>query len=76
MATSLDPSAILGNLFEGYLKLPLVQKILFPLLIVASVAGIVFVSKWASQPDYAVLYSDLKQVDSATIVEKLKEKQV
>ena len=76
MATSLDPSAILGNLFEGYLKLPLVQKILFPLLIVASVAGIVFVSKWASQPDYAVLFSDLKQVDSATIVEKLKEKQV
>lgn len=76
MATSLDPSAILGNLFEGYLKLPLVQKILFPLLVVASVAGIVFISKWASKPDYAVLFSDLKQVDSAAIVEKLKEQQI
>ncbi|MGI6680572.1 MAG: flagellar basal-body MS-ring/collar protein FliF [Bdellovibrionota bacterium] len=76
MATSLDPSAILGHLFEGYLKLPLIQKILFPVLIVASVVGIVFVSKWASAPDYAVLFSDLQKVDSAAIVEKLKEKQV
>lgn len=76
MATSLDPSAILGNLFEGYLKLPLVQKILFPVLIIGSIVGIVFVSKWASSPDYAVLFSDLKQADSAAIVEKLKEQQI
>ncbi len=76
MATSLDPSAILGNLLEGYLKLPLVQKILFPILIVGSVAGIIFVSNWASKPDYAVLFSDLKPIDSAAVVNKLKEQQV
>ncbi len=76
MATSLDPSAILGNLLEGYLKLPLVQKILFPILIVGSVSGIIFVSKWASNPDYAVLFSDLKPVDSAAVISKLKDQQI
>ena len=76
MATSLDPSAILGQLTEGYMKLPLVQKIMFPLLVFGSVMGIVYVSKWASRPDYAVLFSDLKPVDSAAVVTKLKEKKI
>lgn len=76
MATSLDPSAILGQLTEGYLKLPLVQKILFPILVVASVMGIIYVSKWASRPDYSVLYSDLSSADAAAVVERLKAQKI
>lgn len=76
MATSLDPGAILSQLVESFMKLPLMQKILFPLLIVGSVMGIVFVSNWASAPDYAVIYSDLSAPDSAAIVERLKEQKV
>lgn len=76
MATSLDPSAIMAQLFGGYVKLPLVQKIMFPLLIVACVSGIIFVSKWANQPDYVVMYSDLEPADSAAVVEKLKSQKI
>lgn len=76
MATSLDPSAILGQLTESFVKLPLVQKIMFPLLIIGSVMGIVYASKWASRPDYVVLFSDLKPVDSAAVITKLKEKKI
>lgn len=76
MATTMDPSAVLGQLTEGYMKLPLLQKIIFPLLIVGSVAGIVFVSKWANQPDYVVLYSDLQPTDASAVVEKLKGQKV
>lgn len=73
---SMDPSAVLAQLTEGYLKLPLAQKVIFPLLIVGAVMGIVFVSKWANQPDYAVLYSDLQPTDSAAVVEHLKSSKV
>lgn len=69
---ALDPSAILGQITQGYLKLPLTQKIIFPLLIVASISGIIFVSQWASRPDYVVLYSDLQPADSAAVIERLK----
>lgn len=76
MATTLDPSAILGQLTESFVKLPLLQKIMFPLIIVGSVMGIVFVSHWANQADYAVLFSDLKPTDSAAVIEKLKTKKI
>ena len=76
MAATMDPSAVLGQLTEGFVKLPLAQKILFPLLIIGSVAGIIFVSKWANQPDYAILYSDLQPTDAAAIVEKLKAQKI
>lgn len=76
MAMSVDPSAILGQLTEGFIKLPLVQKIVFPLLVVGSVAGIIFVSKWANRPDYAVLYSDLEPADSAAVIQRLKEQKI
>ena len=64
MANTFDPTAVLGQLIESYVKLPLAQKILFPLLIAGSVSGIIYVSKWANSPDYAVLFSDLEPVDS------------
>ncbi len=76
MATTMDPSAVLGQLTDGYLKLPLIQKIIFPLLIVGSVVGIVFVSKWANSPDYVVLYSDLQPADASAVVEKLKGQKI
>lgn len=76
MAASIDPSKIFAELVDGYVKLPLIQKIVFPLLMMASVAGIIFVSKWAQQPDYSVLYSDLSSADSAAVVERLKQQKV
>jgi len=76
VASSFDPGAIFSNLLEGYFKLPLVQKIVFPLLIVGSVAGIITVSKWANQPDYAVLFSDLSPTDSSAVIERLKSQKV
>ena len=72
----MDLSAIIGQLTESYIKLPLVQKIVFPLLIIGSVSGIIFVSNWANQPDFSVLYSDLGPADSAAVIERLKEQKV
>lgn len=76
MASTFDPSAVLAQLTEGYIKLPLVQKIIFPLLIIGSVAGIIFVSKWANAPDYTVLYSDLSSSDAGAVVERLKQDKI
>ena len=76
MAASLDPSAILSQLTESYVKLPLVQKILFPILTFASIAGIIYVSKWANRPDYVVLYSDLQPADSAAVLTALKAQKI
>lgn len=72
MAT-LDPKAILSNLFESFLKLPLAQKIMMPALAIFSVSTIVFVSKMATEPDYVVLYSDLSPAESGEVVERLKD---
>lgn len=76
MATSLDPSAIFSQLTASFLKLPLVQKIVFPVLIVASVMGIIYVSKWANRPSFAVLYSDLSPADSSAVIERLKAQKI
>lgn len=76
MANTFDPSAVLSQLTAGFVKLPLTQKILFPLLIVGAVSGIVFVSNWANRPDYAVLFSDLEPQDASAVVERLKEQKV
>ncbi len=73
MALTLDPKAVASQLFEGYLKLPLTQKILFPFLILFSISAIMYVSKMATQPDYTLLYSDLSTADAAGVVERLKE---
>ncbi len=76
MATQLDPSAILAQLTENYMKLPLIQKIMMPLLIVGAITGIIYVSKWANSPEYAVLYSGLDEANSAVVVERLKEQNI
>lgn len=76
MAASIDPSKVLSSLTEWFLKLPLGQKVIFPLLLFGSFAGIMFVSNWANQPAYAVLFSDLEPQDSAAVIERLKELKV
>jgi flagellar M-ring protein FliF len=76
VALTLDPKAVSSQLFEGYLKLPLAQKILFPFLILFSISAIMYVSKLATQPDYTVLYSDLSTGDAAGVVERLKEMKI
>ncbi|MCB0353568.1 MAG: flagellar M-ring protein FliF [Bdellovibrionales bacterium] len=76
MATQFDPSAILGQITESYMKLPLVQKILFPVLVVGSVMGIIYISKWANKPEFVTLYSDLEPADSAAVIQALKTQKV
>jgi len=76
MAAPLDISGVLADLSSRFIKLPLSQKILLPLLVIGSISLIVVVSRWSSQPEYAVLFSNLSTTDSAAIVEKLKEQKV
>ena len=71
-----DIGQVLGQLIELYAKLPLAQKIAIPFLIAGSMATIIFVSQWASRPDYKVLFSDLQQADAAAVVERLKEQKI
>jgi flagellar M-ring protein FliF len=58
------------------MKLPLVQKIAFPVLIFGAVAGVILVSKWANHPEYAVLFSDLEAADASAVVERLKSQKI
>jgi flagellar M-ring protein FliF len=76
VALRIDPKAFLGELFKGYIKLPLTQKVIFPALAVFSISAIIYVSKLATQPDYTVLYSDLATADAAGVVERLKEMKI
>jgi len=76
VASTFDPSAVLNQLTQSFMKLPLVQKIMFPLLIIGSISGIVWVANWSNKPDYVVLFSDLKPTDSASVITKLKEKKI
>ena len=68
MAPSIDPGAIVGQLTDSFMKLPLIQKIIFPLIIVGSITGIIYVSKWGSHPDYTVLYSVLSSADASAVI--------
>ncbi len=76
MASAIDPSAVLAQFVANFVKLPLSQKVLFPIIIVGTIWGIVFVSSWATQPDYAVLFSDLEQADAGAVVERLKSQKI
>jgi flagellar M-ring protein FliF len=76
VASTIDPGAILSQLLSSYMKLPLVQKIAFPVLIFGAVAGVILVSKWANHPEYAVLFSDLEAADASAVVERLKSQKI
>jgi len=72
----LDIAGVVDQIGAFYGKLPLSQKIALPLVFVGSVMLLVFVSRWGSRPDYAVLYSGLQTNDSAAVITALKEKKV
>jgi len=76
VASKIDLGAAFSKAFEGYLKMPILQKIIYPLLIIGSVVGIIFVSKMASRPGYAVLFTDLGPADSAAVIERLKAQKI
>jgi flagellar M-ring protein FliF len=71
-----DLGAVFGQMVQNYVRLPLAQKIALPLLFAGCMGIIVFVSNWASRPDYRVLFSGLSDADAAGIVEKLRDQKV
>jgi len=71
-----DIAAVFQQLISSFTRLTLAQKIALPILVGGSVLLIVFISKWATRPDYAVLYSGLEQADAASVVEKLKDDKI
>lgn len=71
-----DIAAIFEQVVGFYAKLPLSQKIALPLLICGSMAVVIFVSNWATQPDYKVLFSGLEESDAAGIVERLNDQKI
>lgn len=73
---SFDPGAVFAQLIAAFMRLPLSQRILFPLLILGSVAGIIAISRWAGRPEYSVLFSDLEPADSAAVVERLRTQNI
>ncbi len=72
----LDIAAVFEQILSFYTKLPLAQKVALPLLVVGSMGVIVFISNWATQPDFRVLYSNLEEADAAGVVEILKDKKI
>lgn len=73
---SFDPGAVFAQLLAAFMRLPLSQRILFPFLILGSVAGIIAISRWAGRPEYSVLFSDLEPADSAAVVERLRTQNI
>ena len=71
-----DIRIIFKQMIEMYKRLDAVQKIAIPVLVVFSITAIVLISRWASRPEYAVLYSNLHESSAASVVQQLKEKKV
>lgn len=71
-----DIAAIFEQVVNFYSKLPLAQKLALPLLIAGTMALMVFVSRWATRPDYQVLFSNLEEQDASAIVQYLKERKL
>lgn len=71
-----DIAGIFEQLVASYAKMPLAQKVALPLLIAASMGVIVFVSRWAGEPEYRTLYSGLESGDAGAVVEYLKDNKI
>lgn len=71
-----DIAAIFEQIVTMYARLPLAQKVAIPVLVAGTSFVIVFVSRWASRPDYQLLFSNLEEADAAAVVETLKEKKI
>lgn len=72
----LDFGAVFEQVLGFYLKLPLSQKIALPLLAAGCMGLIMFVSNWATRPEYGVLFSNLSEADAAMVVEKLQDEKI
>lgn len=73
MAPSIDPKAVFSQLIERYMRLPVAQKVVAPMLAIFCVWALVYTSRLATAPDYSVLYSDLNSGDAGAVVQRLKE---
>ncbi|MDR2337373.1 MAG: flagellar M-ring protein FliF [Deltaproteobacteria bacterium] len=71
-----DLSVILKQIWNMYKKLSAMQKLALPLLFVLGVVSIVFISKWASRPEYEVLFSNLRENSAASVIQQLKDKKI
>lgn len=71
-----DFGAIFEQVVGFYLRLPFAQKIALPLLAAGCMSLIIFVSRWATEPEWGVLYSNLSEADAAGVVEKLKDQKI
>jgi flagellar M-ring protein FliF len=71
-----DPGKIFENFVSLFVRLPLAQKIALPALLAGSMGLIIFVSNWASRPEYRVLFSGLDDADAGSVVEYLKDHKI
>jgi flagellar M-ring protein FliF len=69
-------SGSLKQIFDLWAKLRFGQKLSLIIAVVATIGLITAVVIYGSQPEYAVLFSDLKPADAQTIVEKLKTQNI
>lgn len=59
-----------------YTKQSTAQKIALSLFIAASLGVIIFVSNWATRPEYGVLFANLEENDAVGIVEYLTDRKI
>jgi flagellar M-ring protein FliF len=67
--------------FKDYLRVPFnhlsqAQRLTMLMVFVLTIIGTVAVLKWATQPEYAILASDLEPADAQAVVEELKNDKV
>lgn len=72
----MDFGAVFEQVIGKYVKLPLSQKVALPVLLFGAVALILFITKWANQPEYVTLYSGLDDADAAAVVDVLRQEKV
>lgn len=73
---ALEAGKIFENFVSFFVRLPLAQKIALPAMLAGSMGLIIFVSNWATRPEYRVLFSGLEDSDAAGIVEYLKDHRI
>lgn len=71
-----DFTRIMENLMGMFARMSLAQKVALPIFIIGSIGAIIFVSNWASKPEYGVLFSNLEEADAASVVEYLKDHKI
>jgi flagellar M-ring protein FliF len=72
----IDVAGLFEQIVRSYVKLPTAQKIALPLLFAATAGVVIFVSQWATRPQYRVLFSNLETLDASGIKERLEEQKI